>query len=220
MEKQIRNFTIIYKEIDSSYIDIIMQEVLKEELKIINFFKAKLHNSPIYIKFWDNKEEFKKHIVTSSDIKKNIVPNNPCGKLAKIDDKLVINLLSYKERSKKNKLDEIALMATTILHELVHIYHAEARGHKKTLLWIKEALATNLAPQYSDQDLKLNCDYKDLINDCQDYKNYYTMGRYLFDNCDHNYILELANNPIFLVNESENIFYKTKEYLNQINKTR
>ena len=81
------------------------------------------------------------------------------------------------------------------------------------MTWFSEALATNLSNQY--ENLYFNCSLNDILDGKANYINYYSMGKYLIDNCDKNYILELAKNKELLERDTANIYDQTLSYVSK-----
>ena len=119
-----------------------------------------------------------------------------------------IDALSYKviNEVEGHKNDTIDFYIKGILHEFVHVCHAKLIGGYDSLTWYKEALATLLSHQYYDKEVYLDASLDELLNGNTDYHNYYVMGKYLMENYDKEYMLELAKNKNLLNDESSKIY--------------
>ena len=73
-------------------------------------------------------------------------------------------------------------------------------------------MATNLSNQF--KKMEINCSLEDIIYGNAKYINYYSMVKYLLDNFSKEYILMLSKNKKLLENITNDIYYKTIDYIN------
>lgn len=128
-----------------------------------------------------------------------------------------IHILSYQERIKRkgHQYDKIDDLIKVVQHEFVHTCHEQFKNYKDTLTWINEALATILSNQYDDITPVLDCTLDELLNGKVNYVRYNTLGKYLFENYDKKYILELAKNNELLKQKTPIIFEEAKKWISQ-----
>ena len=220
MIKEFKNFTIEYSDDDLKYIDELLQRFLYSQDKIMNFFNLKNLDRKVQIKIWNNVTEYEKYI--NSEMKRifnveNTMEDWEVGRAITTKTESQIHILSYQERIKRkgHQYDKIDDLIKVVQHEFVHTCHEQFKNYKNTLTWFNEALATILSNQYDDITPVLDCTLDELLNGKVNYVRYNTLGKYLFENYDKKYILELAKNNELLKQKTPIIFEEAKEWINQ-----
>ncbi len=213
MKINFAHFDIEYTKKDEEYIELVVQKLKEKNLEIMSFFNLEKLSKNIQIKFWDSLEEYRDYF--NERIKKynKKVQDWEVGRSINDQKECRIELLCLSERKKckGHAEDTIDDLLKVTIHEFTHICHFEYNNHHPTMTWFTEALATNLSNQYDT--ININCSLEDILEGKAYYIHYYTMGKYLLDNYDKNYILELAKNKDLLEKETENIFINTVEYV-------
>ncbi|MBS7021415.1 MAG: hypothetical protein KH135_06170 [Firmicutes bacterium] len=220
MKKDFNNFTIEYTDDDITYIDDLIKQFLLAQKPIMNFFGIEKLDRKVEIKLWDNIHDYEKYI--KSEMKRLFqisvdIIDWEIGRAIINKKESQIHMLSYKERIKRkgHKLDTIDMMTTLIKHEFVHTCHEQYKQYQEILVWMNEALATTLIDQYGNQKLVLDCSLEELLNGEVNYICYYTLGKYLFEHYDHEYILELAQNNELLKSVTPTLLEEAKEWLKE-----
>lgn len=211
-------FEIEYSNKDTPYINLIIEEFKNKYPSIMGFFNLKKFERKITIKFWNSLEEYRTFFNEKMKKYNKKVEKWEVGRSTNNSNECRIDLLCLEERKKcqGHQNDNIIDLTNVLIHEFVHTCHFTYNKNKDTMTWFAEALATNLANQYNY--LSLNCSLADILNGHAHYLNYYSMGRYLIDNNDKDYILKLAKNKKLLEEDTPNIYNKTLAYIKEINK--
>lgn len=206
-------FEIIYGDKDREYIELIIEELKDKYSDIMKFFNLEKLERNVSIKFWGNldkyraffNERLKKYntYIKSWETARSTINSNEC----RID----ILCLDERRKCKGHQNDTVNNLIKVIIHEFVHICHFAYNGNSSSMIWFLEALATNLSKQFDY--LCIDCSLEDILNGKAKYINYYSMGRYLLDNCDKDYILELSKNKKLLEDDSVNIYNFTVKYV-------
>ena len=213
MKRKFGVFEIEYTTDDFAYIDKLVTELEDKYLNIMEFFNLQRLGHTVNIKIWNNLEEYRNYF--SKKINRKI-PNWEVARATINKNESCIDLLSLKERIKceGHQKDNLDNLLKVIIHEFVHICHITYNNYNGSMIWFGEGLATNLSNQFTK--LEINCSLDDLINGKAKYINYYSMVKYLLDNCSKNYILKLAKDKDLLEKETKNIYYETVEYIKNL----
>lgn len=220
MKKEFKNFIIEYSKDDITYIDELLQYFLYSQDKIMNFYNLKNLDKKVQIKIWNDITEYEKYIKSEMKRIYNVditMRDWEVGRAITTKTDSQIHILSYKERIKRkgHNKDKIEALIKVVPHEFAHTCHEQFKNYQPTLTWINEALATVLANQYDDEEPILDCTLDELLNGKVNYVRYNTLGKYLFENYDKKYILELAKNNELLKQKTPIIFEETKEWIKQ-----
>lgn len=97
-----------------------------------------------------------------------------------------------------------------IIHEFTHVAHSRLHDNR-IMMWLTEGLATFLAHQYDDKDLKFNATLEEVKNGKTSYTNYYIMFNYVVNSYGRDYILKLIINEKLLKSETNQLYEETKE---------
>lgn len=221
MIKEFENFIIEYTQDDIPYIENLISQFSLSQKEIMDFFHIEKLDRKVQIKLWNDVREYEKYI--KSEVKRIFdrtieVQDWECGKAITTRNESQIHLLSYKERLKRkgHSQDTLDFMIKVIRHEFVHICHAQYKNYKNTLTWFNEALATTLIDQYCNETLVLDCTLDELLEGKVNYVRYYTLGKYIFDHYDKDYILELAKNNELLKEMTPILFQEAKENIKKL----
>lgn len=220
VRKEFDHFTIEYTDDDLPYIDDLIQQFLVYQKKIMDFFNLKALDKKVQIKIWNNMEEYEKYIKSETKRIFHVsieIEKWETGRAITTKEESQIHFLSYKERLKRERHsnDTLDSIIKVMIHEFAHTCHAQYKQYETTLIWINEALATVLADQYSNQTLVLDCTLEQLLNENINYINYYTLGKYLFENYKKDNILKLSRNNELLKQMTPTILDEAKEWLSK-----
>lgn len=131
----------------------------------------------------------------------------------------LVEILTLNERKKieihKNSKEETIIM--TFTHELLHIFHTFYKGNNKSS-WFAEGLAINLGSPRYELGL-LDCTVEDLINKKGKSRHYYAMVKYMLENMPHEKILEYAKNDDLVIQDTEEIYNSTNEWIKRLGKS-
>lgn len=213
MKRQFGVFEIEYTTDDFTYIDVLVKELKTKYLNIMEFFNLHELEHIVKIKMWNNLAEYRNYF--SKKINRKI-PNWEVARATINKNESCIDLLSLEERIKceGHQEDNLNNMLKIIIHEFVHICHITYSNYNGSMVWFGEGLATNLSNQFTK--LGINCSLDDILNGKAQYINYYSMVKYLLDNFSKDYILKLAKDKDLLEKETKDIYYKTIEYIKNL----
>lgn len=205
-------FDIEYTKKDEKYIDLVIEELKEKNIEIMSFFNLEKLSRKIQIKFWSSLKEYRDFFNKRMEKYNKKVNDWEVGRATNNQKECRIDLLCLSERKKckGHAEDTIDNLLKVTIHEFTHICHFEYSNRLPSMTWFLEALATNLSNQYDNLDI--NCSLEDILEGKAHYSNYYAMGKYLLDNYDRSYILELAKNKDLLESETEKIFIHAVEY--------
>ena len=208
-------FQFEYSEKDTEDIKLITKELKDKYLDIMHFFNLERLERKVFIKLWDNLNEYRNFFNERMKEYNKKVPEWEVGRSISNFEECRIDLLNLEETKKcrGHQNDTIDSLIKVCIHEFVHTCHYAYNGNKDSMTWFSEALATNLSNQY--RNLYFNCSLNDILDGKANYINYYSMGKYLIDNCDKNYILELAKNKELLERDTANIYDQTLSYVSK-----
>lgn len=211
-------FEIKYSDKDIEYIQLIIQELKVKYLDIMKFFNLEKLERKVLIKFWDNLDEYRNFFNERMKKYNRKVQAWEVGRSTNNSKECRIDLLCLDEirKCQGHQNDTTESLIKLCLHEFVHTCHFAYNGNSESMTWFNEALATNLSNQYENP--YFNCSLEDILNGKARYVNYYSMGRYLIDNCDKDYILELAKNKQLLENDTTTIYNQALQYIGQSRK--
>lgn len=182
------DFEINYPEIDKEYAQLVIDKLKNNYKRIMNFYNIDKIKNKIIITIWNNKNNYNKFFKEKYNY---LVADWEIGRAINNQKETTINIITYKEslNCKGHNKDTLDNNLKLIIHEFVHICHFEYNNHQKQLIWLSEALATNLSNQYSKIEQIINTELKDIIEGKANYKDYYLMGKYLINNYSKEYIL-------------------------------
>lgn len=205
-------FEIEYSKKDTEEIQLIANKLKDKYLDIMHFFNLERLERKVFIKLWDNLNEYRNFFNERMKEYNKKVPEWEVGRSISNFEECRIDLLNLEETKKcrGHQNDTIDSLIKVCIHEFVHTCHYAYNGNKDSMTWFCEALATNLSNQY--ENLYFNCSLNDILDGKANYINYYSMGKYLIDNCDKNYILELAKNKELLEKDTANIYDQALNY--------
>ena len=205
-------FEIEYSKKDTEEIQLIANKLKDKYLDIMHFFNLERLERKVFIKLWDNLNEYRNFFNERMKEYNKKVPEWEVGRSISNFEECRIDLLNLEETKKcrGHQNDTIDSLIKVCIHEFVHTCHYTYNGNKDAMTWFSEALATNLSNQY--ENLYFNCSLNDILDGKANYINYYSMGKYLIDNCDKNYILELAKNKELLEKDTADIYDQVSNY--------
>lgn len=210
MKKRFCIFEIEYTKSSNEYINVLIKELEEKYLSIMKFFNLQKLEHLVYIKIWDNLKDYRDYFFKKNNKE---IPNWEVARATINKNESRIDLLCLSERIKcvGHQEDNLDSLLKVIVHEFVHICHMTFNNYNDTMIWLGEGLATNLSNQFTK--MEINCSLKDIIEGNAKYINYYSMVKYLLDNYSKNYILTLSKNKNLLESITNNVYYKTLEYI-------
>lgn len=215
MKKELDNF-IIESDIDLDYFDEIVNYIIENENRLLNFFKLdKLpHKVNILILSY---APFKDFIIS----KYGEILSYICGDSNSSTHTIRILNVDDQIKYTTHKDADVERIKDTVLHEIVHqchhVYHTDYTGYRQTT-WFSEGLATNISNQkYEIQDLN-QCDFDKLKTDFRHYKGSYkyayTIVNYILNNYSDEEIEKLYKNPDYVREKANIIFEEAKIWAN------
>ena len=187
--------------IDENYFSKEQLDYIKKQfLYVMNFFNIKEINKPTYIKIFNNRENFKRMVFSSTKTKK--LPKWSIGISIneKEYDKNYILELSLEEQKKieYHKDKTIDDFIKTIIHEFVHVCHTQYTNYNYPEdTWVSEGIATYLSNQYSD--VSYTDELEEIFSEnVVPYQNYRNVFNYVFENYSKEDILKLLNNDNYI----------------------
>lgn len=176
----------------------------------MDFFDISKLNHIVTIKIWNNLEKYRDYF---SKMNKSI-PNWEVARATINKNEARIDLMCLKERMKceGHQNDKLDNLLKVIVHEFVHICHMTFNDYNATMIWLGEGLATNLSNQF--KKMEINCPLDDVIQGKAKYINYYSMVKYLLDSFGKDYVLKLSKDKYLLERATNDIYYKTIDYIN------
>lgn len=212
MKIAFEHFDIEYTKKDEEYIDLVIQKLKEKNIEIMSFFNLENLSRNIQIKFWNSLEEYRNFFNERMKKYNKKVNDWEVGRATNNQKECRIDLLCLSERKRcqGHAEDTIDNLLKLVIHEFTHICTLEYNNHQESMIWFLEALATNLSNQFDNSNI--NCSLEDILAGKAYYSNYYAMGKYLLDNYDKDYILELAKNKKLLEKETKNIYNSLVKY--------
>ena len=176
----------------------------------MDFFDINKLDHIVTIKIWNNLEKYRDYFSKMN----KIIPDWEVARATINKNEYCIDLMSLKERikCKGHENDNLENLLKVIIHEFVHMCHITFNDYNATMIWFGEGLATNLSNQF--KKMEINCPLDDVIQGKAKYINYYSMVKYLLDSFGKDYILMLSKNKKLLENITNDIYYKTIDYIN------
>ena len=213
MRKELDNF-IIESDIELDYFDDVVNHIIQNEKRILNFFK--LDKLPNKVKIMIlSYEPFKEFVVSKYGEIQDYVSGDSDSKTNTIRILNVADQIRYTT----HKNASVERIKGTALHEIVHQCHHLYHNDYRQTTWFAEGLATNISNQdYELKDLS-ECDFDRLRSDFRHYKgnyNYsYALGNYILNNYSDEEITMLYKNPDYLRGRAEKIFEEAKVWVNE-----
>lgn len=200
------DFIITYTIETQNLVEVIVETLIVNMKKIMDFFGLKEFNNKKEIIIYSNIDEYAKHMSKYIVYQDWMIADTSDGN---------INILSLDmcKRTNAHKNMNYEDYKKVILHEFVHICQSEINPNSDGCVWFWEALATNLSGQIS-YDIKINCTKEALMYDyynlAGNYAISYKIGKYMLENMEHDKILEYVIRPEKLCDETEAILQAVK----------
>ena len=208
LKKEFDNF-IVESDKKLDYFDEIVNHILENEKRILNFFKLKKLPKKVKIMILSY-EPFKEFIISKygeilsymsgdSDQKTNTI------RILNIEDQIKYTI---------HKSADVTKIKGTVLHEIIHECHHTYHNECQKTIWFSEGLATNLSYQKYELKCLDDCDFKALQGDFRQYpKSYnysYTIVKYVLDNYSMEEIEKLYKDLDYLIERSQAIFEEAR----------
>ena len=212
MKKELENF-IIESDVTIDYFDEIVDYILENEKRILEFFKIPKMQNKIIILILSYKP-FKDFIVSKyGEILDYVVGNSNTSthtiRILNVEDQI-------KYSSHKNA--NIDYLKKGVLHEIVHQCHHTYHKDSPQTIWFSEGLACNLSNQYNKKENLKDCDFDKLKNNFYHYKNSYryafVITNYILKNYSKKEIYKLYSDYHYLNKKADKIFEEAKEWSN------
>lgn len=192
------NFIVYYNECDKKYLEKMLNILNQRIPNILNFFKLTTQKK-VTIKLYDNLNDYKNNITASF---KNAFVNGECNQERKFQYWMIANTedgnINMQSLDLVRQLDHYVdyteeEFCYNAVHEFTHICQRAIGSTSPGWFW--EVLATTLGnpecqhkttESFTLEDLNKNFDRTD------GYGIAYTIGQYLFENYNDNFIFQLA----------------------------
>ena len=203
------NFIIEYDE-NLEYIPETVNYLETKMNDIMSFFELYSFNSKIKIVVYNDLELYKKHIEHFFEYHDYMCADTNDGN---------INLLSLDAAHQTKEHANMTLddLKKIILHEFVHICQQEKEVEHivDDVIWFWEGLATNLGNPDNYEVIQINVSNEDINQfncSADNYPIAFTIGKYMLETYLHEEILEYVKYPSKLINVSEQILNKAREW--------
>ena len=212
MRVELDNF-IIESDIELDYFNDVVNHIIENEKRILNFFK--LEKLPSKVKIYIiSYEPFKDFIISKYGEIMDYVSGDSDSKTNTIRILNIADQIKYTTHKDAN-IDKIK---GTVLHEIVHQCHHVYHNDYRQTIWFSEGLATNISNQdYTLRNLE-ECDFDKLKSDFSHYKDAYafsyTLVNYILNNYSEKEISNLYTNPDYLRTRADTIFEEAKIWIN------
>ena len=212
MKEELNYVIIEYSDKDHNYLIYFIEEIERITEEIVNFFEIKNFDKKINIILNDNLELFrKKRTETGYYLEENgSVPLWCCG--FSIDNRVETLCFDEYRKTKSHENDSLDDLLYLILHEFTHSCHRIKNKNSMNEIWFKEGLATTISHQFDKKEYIFDVTIEQLRNSPIDYRNYYTMFKYVLDTYGKEYILKLLSDEKLLISDTPRLFNETKEY--------
>ena len=217
MRKELDNF-IIESDIELDYFDEVVNHIIENERRILEFFKLEKLPNKVKIMILSY-EPFKEFVVSKYGEIQDYVSGDSDSKTSTIRILNIADQIKYTT----HKNASVERIKGTALHEIVHQCHHVFHNDYRGITWFAEGLATNISNQ--DYELKnLNeCDFDKLRSDFRHYKGSYgfsyTLVNFILNNYSDEEITKLYKNPDYLREKANSIFEEAKIWVNEQLKT-
>lgn len=121
MIREIDNVIIEYSDIDSYYIDKLIDVFKSKYNTIVDFFRLGNNNSRVGIKIWNDLEEYKKNLLNAwekqgidREYQDNFIANTEDGNINMLSFELVRKISDFKSYSMEE-------FCNNVCHEFVHL---------------------------------------------------------------------------------------------------
>ena len=204
-------FILNYTEKDKCYIEDFMNYLNSNSKRVMDFFGLEKLSKKITINLIENKEEFDK-IFTS-------IYNQPAYDFAigfAKDNQIYYISFNELNNVPKHQNDTYEYYKKTIVHEFVHSCNQEFSD-----LWIRclcEGLAVYLSGQQDNYISDFNITKDELFNGRINYKQYFLFVKYIIENYNHNFVLNLYKNENFAKENLDRLYDEALEYYQNKNK--
>ena len=204
------NIFILECDSNISYIKDMIKDLETMSNDIMSFFGLEKIHSKIKIVIYNNLKKYQKHIEKYTEYQDYMCADTFDGK---------INILSLAEAHKTKEHQNMTIddWKNTILHEFVHICQQECELEhlNKDVVWLWEALATNLGNPQMFQKIIIMASNEEINNFnslSQNYSIAYTIGKYMLDNYNHEDILKYIKYPSKLLKDSDKILNEARKW--------
>lgn len=217
MKQELDNF-IIESDINLDYFNEIIDYILENEKRILDFFSLKElpEKCNIIIMSYNS---FKDYITKNYGKIYDYIRGMTDGRTKTIR---VLNIEDQR-RYTIHKHSTVHSTAKMIMHEIVHICNAYVNDDYEQTVWFREGLATNLSGQNYDLVSLDDCDFELLKNDFigfgkGNYEFSYTIVYYILNNYEKDEIEKLVLDSRYLKANSKRIFDDAKEFVSSVHK--
>ena len=214
-----------YEESDAVLINELSDFINDNAERIFNFFGVNTRIKPV-IKIIPTKVEFDKQFIKDHSW---AGPDYQCEKwlrgYAKNETITYLSIHDYKNTSHafKNYRKALEDYKRTLVHFVNIIFIAENNCTQYTAKYLSEGLASCLSGQREHKVMTFNCTldevlYKERESKKSYYDNWHLVAKYLLENYEHDFIIELIKDPIkannFLIDE---LYDKVNKFHNNEN---
>lgn len=210
MRKELKYIIIDYTENDMEYIDSFCNVLDIECENVVSFLNIDKFGEKVKVKLWNDIDDFRNIYKTTfyKDDYNKQVPDWISG-FALTNEVQTLSLSEYR-KTKNHENATITDLQKLIIHEFTHAAHNKIHNNR-VMLWLTEGLATTLAHQYDDKELKFDATLDEIKNGKVSYVNYYVMFNYILNKYGKEYIIKLIKDEELLRNETDKLYKETKE---------
>ena len=213
------NLIIEYSDADKLYIANMVKIVEENSGRILKFFNLSKLNTNCKIVIWSKVEDYIANL--TKELKKGGRDYQPWMIADTCDGN--INLVTLdKLRTMPNRENyTLEDQLDCIKHEFTHICHLEVLGNCFFEIkgWLFELLATNLGDPNMHRIIQIDCNLEDLEKNwdyiSDNYQIVFTIGKYLFENYNKEFILEFCTNKTKYEELKKQVFEDAKQKSNQ-----
>ncbi|MCI9434215.1 MAG: hypothetical protein HFI86_02905 [Bacilli bacterium] len=210
LKLQNKLFIINYNACDLNYIDDFLKYLNDNASRIMRFFNLDCLPEKITINIIENKPKFdeiyfSQYKEQAYDFAFGFAENN------------TINYISFCEFNNvpKHLNDTYDYYKKTIVHEFVHICNQVFS--KFFVPCLSEGLAVYLSGQLDNINIKFNYTKEKLINGRINYRQYYLFVKYIIENYNHEFVLNLYKSEEFFYENFDKLYDEVRNYYESYN---
>lgn len=204
------NFTIYYTNKSDEMVEELLNSLLVNMNRILQFFKLEELKNKTDIIIYSSIDDYIKHVNACNQTHYEwLIADTFDGKI----NILSIDICRKTDAHRNISIEEYSKL---IIHEFVHICQQEVNPNSYGCEWFWEALATNLADQKMERPQEI-CTREALMFNYASIPNAYSisyyLGRYMLQNLSHEKIYEYVLKPEILWNDTETLLNEVRKEL-------
>lgn len=192
ISKSKENITVNYEQEAETFIDEIIEYLIKNKEEIHDFYRIKPNNN-IKINIIPTKQEFDK---TFKRLFKYECQEWVVGFTICYEENYQIYLLSYNDyKNTVHNSETLADYKKTLVHEYAHVINVLFSNFKYPITPIWEGVATYLSKQYTEPHDVLSSKEELLSGNCN-FIDYYSLFLKIMENYNHEEVLKILNTTL------------------------